>query len=48
MYEKCFRTLEEAKAYRKQIKAGKITTFLSTDENGEIITIYCLRWKQLF
>lgn len=48
MYEKCFKTLEEAKAYKKKINAGKITTFLSTDEHGEIITIYCLRWKPLF
>ena len=48
MYEKCFKTLAEAKEYKKKIGAGRITTFLSLDENGEVITIYCLRWKVLF
>jgi hypothetical protein len=48
VYEKCFKTLKEAKQYQKAVKAGKITSFLSLDENGEVITIYCLRWKALF
>ena len=47
MYEKNFRTLKEAKEAQK-IVGGKISNFLSTDENGEIITVYELKYNQLF
>ena len=45
-YEKTFTDLEEARITAKETK-GKITSFLSY-ENGEIITVYCVRYKQLF
>ena len=47
MYEKIFRTLKEAKEAQK-IVGGKISNFLSTNEKGEIITVYTLKYKQLF
>ena len=47
MYERTFRTLEDAKEAQK-IVGGKISSFLSTDENGEIITVYTLKYNQLF
>ena len=47
MYERTFRTLEGAKEAQK-IVGGKISSFLSTDENGEIITVYELKYNQLF
>lgn len=47
IYEKCFLTYEEAKEAQK-ITGGKITTFLSTGNNGEIITVYAVRYEQLF
>jgi hypothetical protein len=47
MYEKCFLTKEEARECAKLVH-GRIFTFLSTDEHGEVITIYAVRYKQLF
>lgn len=47
MHERCFRTLEEAKETQK-ITGGTISSFLSTDENENIITVYCVRYRQLF
>ena len=47
MYEKIFRTLKEAKEAQK-IAGGKISNFLSTDENGEVITVYALKYSRLF
>lgn len=46
-YEKCYLTKEEAKEAEKKT-GGKISEFLSTNENGEIITVYAVRYKQLF
>ena len=48
-YEYNYRTLKEAQEAKKQAgKGAKITTFLSTNENMEIITIYKLTFKALF
>ena len=47
MYEKDFKTLKEAMEAQK-IVGGKISSFLSTNEKGEIITVYTLKYKQLF
>ena len=48
-YEYNYRTLREAQEAKKQAgKGAKITTFLSTNENMEIITIYKLTFKALF
>ena len=47
MYEKIFRTLKEAKEAQK-IVGGKISNFLSTDENGEVIIVYALKYSRLF
>ena len=47
MYEKDFKTLKEATEAQK-IVGGKISSFLSTNENMEIITIYKLTFKALF
>ena len=46
-YERCFLTYEEAKDFQQKT-GGKITTFLSTGENNEIITVYSVRYKQKF
>ena len=48
-YDYNYRTLKEAQEAKKQAgKGAKITTFLSTNENMEIITIYKLTFKALF
>ena len=48
-YEYNYKTLKEAQEAKKQAgKGAKITTFLSTNENMEIITIYKLTFKALF
>ena len=48
-YEYNYRTLKEAQEAKKQAgKGAKITTFLSTNENAEVITIYKLTFKALF
>ena len=48
-YEYNYRTLREAQEAKKQAgKGAKITTFLSTNENMEIITIYRLTFTALF
>jgi hypothetical protein len=47
MYERITESLEEAKEIRKQT-GGKITSFLSNNEKGEIITVYVIRYRQLF
>jgi hypothetical protein len=46
-YEKNFVNYEEAKK-AANITGGKITFFLSTNENEEVITVYCVRYKILF
>ena len=46
-YERTFTDLEEARITAKETK-GKITSFLSLDEHGEIITVYCVKYRQLF
>ena len=46
-YERCYTSIKEAKQAQK-IVGGTITSFLSINEKEEIITIYCLRYKQLF
>jgi hypothetical protein len=46
-YEKNFVNYEEAKK-AANITGGKITIFLSTNENEEVITVYCVRYKILF
>ena len=47
-YEYNYRTLREAQEAKKQAgKGAKITTFLSTNENMEIVTIYKLTFKAL-
>lgn len=46
-YEKCCLTYEEAKEVQA-ITGGRITTFLSTGNEGETITVYCVKYKQLF
>lgn len=48
-YEYNYRTLKEAQEAKKRAGKGtKITTFLSTDENAEVIKIYKLTFKALF
>lgn len=47
MYEKTTESLEEAKEIQKKTK-GKISSFLSINENNEIITVYTVKYKQLF
>lgn len=47
IYERCFLTYEEAKEAQKKT-GGTISSFPSTGENEEIITVYCVRYKQLF
>jgi hypothetical protein len=46
-YEKTFTDIEEARIAAKETK-GKISSFLSLDENGEIITVYSVKYRQLF
>ena len=46
-YEKNYINYEEAKKTAR-ITGGKISTFLSINENEEVITIYCVRYKVLF
>lgn len=46
-YERTFTDLEEARIAVKETK-GKLSSFLSLDENGEIITVYCVKYRQLF
>lgn len=46
-YEKCFKTLKEAQEC-KALTGGTISTFLSIGEHEQPITIYCVRYKQLF
>ena len=46
-YEKNFVNYDDAKKAAK-LTGGKISTFLSTNEKEEIITIYCVRYKVLF
>lgn len=47
MYERYTESLEEAKEIQRQT-GGKITSFLSTNEKGETITVYVIRYRQLF
>ena len=48
-YEYNYKTLREAQEAKKQAgKGAKITTFLSTNENAEVVTIYKLTFKALF
>ena len=48
-YEYNYKTLREAQEAKKQAgKGAKITTFLSTNENMEIITIYKLTFRSFF
>ena len=47
IYEKCTTDQEEAKKIAKETK-GKISTFLSIDEKENPITVYCIKYKQLF
>ncbi len=46
-YEKNYINYEEAKEAAR-ITGGKITTFLSTNEKEEVITVYCVTYKILF
>lgn len=46
-YERNYTDPEQAKEAARQT-GGRITAFISTDENGEPITVYCVKYKQLF
>ena len=46
-YERYYTDYEEAKRVKKETH-GKIDSFISTDENGNPITVYVVRYKQLF
>lgn len=46
-YEICFLNYEEAREAQKKT-GGTIHTFLSTGKNLETITVYAVRYKQLF
>lgn len=46
-YERNYTSLDDAKQ-AQQIVGGTISSFLSIGQNGEFITVYCLRYKQLF
>lgn len=47
-YERNFKNLEDAKKCLEVVGYGQIKKFLSTDEHGEIITIYNVQYPVLF